>query len=273
MALKLMAKEFQLNNFTPTNNNQRSSSNPCNSQIAQSGNLVVQHAIQNQGIQNIGNQNGLSVISGIANQHGNGNVVAAWAEGNGINGNLIRCYNCQGVDHYASNCIVKPRKRDAAYLQKQILTKLSSMTQTDQLSVEQGGGTVEQHSATIEKTRAYNESLFHNLAAEVEKVNSVNRKMKETNVDLTTELARYKNQEKCFEISQEKYEKLERLVPSCFVIFDLECLSLSFDFVFMSEIFKSLSFSLDRLCRLAILCLDQHAHTLHHLESLLTISV
>ncbi|GJR55266.1 RNA-directed DNA polymerase, eukaryota [Tanacetum coccineum] len=42
---------------------------------------------------------------------------------------------------------------------------------------------------------------------------------------------------------------------------------------FSSEIFKSLSFRLDRLCHLAILCLDQHAHTLHHLESLLTISL
>ncbi|GJS76103.1 putative reverse transcriptase domain-containing protein [Tanacetum coccineum] len=64
-----------------------------------------------------------------------------------------------------------------------------------------------------------------------------------------------------------------RLVPSCFVIFDLEPLSLSFDFVFSSKIFKSLSFRLDRLCHLAILYLDQHAHTLHHLESLLTISL
>nr|GEW24664.1 reverse transcriptase domain-containing protein [Tanacetum cinerariifolium] len=40
---------------------------------------------------------------------------------------------------------------------------------------------------------------------------------------------------------------------------------------FSSEIFKSSPFSLDRLCRLAILCLDHHAHTLHHLGSLLTI--
>nr|GEY78992.1 hypothetical protein [Tanacetum cinerariifolium] len=63
------------------------------------------------------------------------------------------------------------------------------------------------------------------------------------------------------------------LVPSCFAIFDLEPLSLSFDFVISSEILKSLSFNLDRLCHLAILCLDQHAHTLHHLESLLTISL
>ncbi|GJR60659.1 hypothetical protein Tco_1502821 [Tanacetum coccineum] len=58
------------------------------------------------------------------------------------------------------------------------------------------------------------------------------------------------------------------LVPSCFAIFDLEPLLLSFDFVFTSEIFKSLSSCLDRLCRLVILCLDQHAHTLHHLERL-----
>ncbi|GJY98685.1 hypothetical protein Tco_0516115 [Tanacetum coccineum] len=61
------------------------------------------------------------------------------------------------------------------------------------------------------------------------------------------------------------------LVPSCCVIFDLEPLSLSFNFVFTSEIFKSLSFSLDRLCHLVILCLDQHAHTLHLIESLLII--
>ncbi|GKC24901.1 hypothetical protein Tco_1027051 [Tanacetum coccineum] len=62
------------------------------------------------------------------------------------------------------------------------------------------------------------------------------------------------------------------LVPSCFAIFDLEPLTLSLDFVLMYEIFKSLSFRLDRLFRLAILYLDQHAYTLHHLESLLTIS-
>ncbi|GKE19289.1 hypothetical protein Tco_1426866 [Tanacetum coccineum] len=63
------------------------------------------------------------------------------------------------------------------------------------------------------------------------------------------------------------------LVPSCFVIFDLEPLSLSFDFVFLSEIFKSFTFSIDRLCHLAILCHDQHAHTLHIIEISLIISL
>nr|GEV08699.1 hypothetical protein [Tanacetum cinerariifolium] len=114
MALELMAKAFQLNNTTPTNNNQTNSSNPCYRQIAQS--------VQNQGIQNVGNQNGLSVVPKIANQHGNGNVIAAWDDGNsnGINRNPITCYNCQGGDHYASNCTTKPRKQDASYLQKQM---------------------------------------------------------------------------------------------------------------------------------------------------------
>ncbi|GKC22389.1 hypothetical protein Tco_1024539 [Tanacetum coccineum] len=84
--------------------------------------LVGQNAVQNQGIQNVRNHNGLSVVLGIANQHGNGNVVAARAEGNsnGINRNPIRCYNCQGEGHYATNYTEKPRKRDAAYLQTQL---------------------------------------------------------------------------------------------------------------------------------------------------------
>ncbi|GKE64923.1 hypothetical protein Tco_1519084, partial [Tanacetum coccineum] len=61
------------------------------------------------------------------------------------------------------------------------------------------------------------------------------------------------------------------LVPSCFVIFDLEPFLFYFDF--NSEIFKSFPCLSCCLCHLAILCLDQHAHTLHHLEILLTISL
>nr|GFA65331.1 hypothetical protein [Tanacetum cinerariifolium] len=65
MALALMAKAFKLNYSTPTNNNQRISSNLRN-----------------------------------ANQNGNGNLVAARVEGNsaGHNGNQIRCYNCRGKE-------------------------------------------------------------------------------------------------------------------------------------------------------------------------------
>ncbi|GJW34867.1 uncharacterized mitochondrial protein-like protein [Tanacetum coccineum] len=158
-----MAKAFKLNDTTPTNNNQTSSSNPYNRQTAQSGmnmgqdrqmlmvkdiggnqfrqytkqnvgnqigcnavqnvgNQVGQNVVQNLGIQNVRNKNGLSVVLGISNHNGNGNVAAARAEGNGNenNENTMRCYNCQRVDHYARNCTVKPRKRDAAYLQTRL---------------------------------------------------------------------------------------------------------------------------------------------------------
>ncbi|GKE68077.1 hypothetical protein Tco_1526149, partial [Tanacetum coccineum] len=47
-------------------------------------------------------------------------------------------------------------------------------------SVEQSGGIVEQHPANVEETRALYDSLYNNLATEVEKVNSVNRKLRES---------------------------------------------------------------------------------------------
>nr|GEW82090.1 hypothetical protein [Tanacetum cinerariifolium] len=106
MALALMAKAFKLNYSTPTNNNQRISSNLRNRQIAQPGmnmgqdrqmqiigDNVIQNAIQNPRIHNVGNQNGQIAVPGNANQNPNGNVnlVAARAKGNanGHNKNQI----------------------------------------------------------------------------------------------------------------------------------------------------------------------------------------
>nr|GFD48637.1 hypothetical protein [Tanacetum cinerariifolium] len=86
---------------------------------------VENQVAQNPRIQNIGNQNGLIGVQGIGipNQIGNGNLVAIRAEGNaaGKNANQIRCYNCRGIEHYARNCTARPRRRDAAYLQTQLL--------------------------------------------------------------------------------------------------------------------------------------------------------
>nr|GFC33631.1 hypothetical protein [Tanacetum cinerariifolium] len=114
MALALMAKAFKLNYSTPTNNNQRISSNPRNRQIAQpgmnigqdrqmqmiggnGGNQFRQYAGQNAGnlngynaVQNVGNQvaQNLRVQNdGIQNQIGNGNLVAVRAEGNAVGHN------------------------------------------------------------------------------------------------------------------------------------------------------------------------------------------
>nr|GEY73927.1 hypothetical protein [Tanacetum cinerariifolium] len=86
------------------------------------GNQFRQYAGHNAGIP-AGIMMLLGIRNGNQNQIGNGNLVAARAEGNaaGQNGNQIRCYNCRKVGHYARNCIVRPKRRDAAYLQTQLL--------------------------------------------------------------------------------------------------------------------------------------------------------
>nr|GFC68973.1 hypothetical protein [Tanacetum cinerariifolium] len=84
MALALMAKAFKLNYSTPTNNNQRISSNPRNRQIAQPG-------------MNMGQDRQMQMIGG-----------------NG--GNQFRQYAGQNTGNLNG-----PRRRDAAYLQTQLL--------------------------------------------------------------------------------------------------------------------------------------------------------
>nr|GEY24800.1 hypothetical protein [Tanacetum cinerariifolium] len=239
MALALMAKAFKLNYSTLTNNNQMISSNPRNRQIAQPrmnmGQDRQMQMVGGNGENQFRQYNGIIGVPGNANRNGNGNLVAARAERNaaGHNSNQIRCYNCRGVGHFARNYTVRPRRRDAAYLQTPLLIAqkeetdkapvydsdgsaevydyencddneiFNMFTQEEQYtellepipephqvpqndssiisedsSVEQSGETVEQHPANFEETRALYDSLYQNLAIEVEKVNLVNRKLK-----------------------------------------------------------------------------------------------
>nr|GEV03693.1 copia protein [Tanacetum cinerariifolium] len=62
---------------------------------------------------------------------------------------------------------------------------------SDVTDVEQDGETVEQHSANFEETRALYESLYQNLAVEVEKVNSVFQKLENANVELEFQVFNY----------------------------------------------------------------------------------
>nr|GFC30164.1 hypothetical protein [Tanacetum cinerariifolium] len=215
VALILFAEAFQLT--APTNNNQRTSSNPRNRQIAQ--------PVQNAGVQNGGNQNRLGVVPGIANHNGTGNIVAARDEGTG-NGNQARCYNCRGLCHIARNCTAKPRRRDAAYLQTQLLIAQKEeawiqlqaeefnfmaavVPQNDNHvtfvapSMVQSRGTVETSSAPNEETRAHQEKVYCNLVEQVAQVNMVNCNMRATNAELKSELARYNIQEQRIEITHD----------------------------------------------------------------------
>nr|GEU92534.1 putative ribonuclease H-like domain-containing protein [Tanacetum cinerariifolium] len=99
MSLVIIAKAFKLNYSTPTNKNQKISSNPCNRQIAQPG-------------MNLGQDRHMQMVGG--------NATRAEGNTNGNNGNQIRCYNCRGLGQFSRNCTTKPRKRDAAYLQTQL---------------------------------------------------------------------------------------------------------------------------------------------------------
>ncbi|GJV17377.1 hypothetical protein Tco_1362700 [Tanacetum coccineum] len=210
-------------------------------------NQVVHNVVKNPSVQTVGNQNGLSVVPGIANKNlnGNDNVVAAPAEGNAIRNNASTSgtqtdkapvYDSDGsakVHHY-DNCynndIFNMFTQEEQYTELlEPIPKPHQVQQNDNnvifevSSMEQDGGTADQHPATVEETRAYFESIYNNLVTEVEKVNTINRKLKETNVDLTTELARYKKQEKCSDISQEKYDKLERCYQN--FVYQEQCLT------------------------------------------------
>ncbi|GJT62611.1 hypothetical protein Tco_1006144 [Tanacetum coccineum] len=149
---------------------------------------VVQNAVQNLGVQNVGNQNGLIVVSGIANQNPNGNrnVVVSRAEGNAIGNNeagiqfqaeefdlMAATADLDEIEEVNANCILMANLQRA----------LTSGTQTDKApvydsdrsaepilephqvqqndtnvisevySIEQDGGTIDQHPATVEETR------------------------------------------------------------------------------------------------------------------------
>ncbi|GJW86382.1 hypothetical protein Tco_0161722 [Tanacetum coccineum] len=182
-------------------------------------NQVVQNAVQNLGVQNVGNQNGLIIVPGIANQNlnRNSNVAAAQAESNttGNNHNQIRCYNCKGLEagiqlqakefdlmavamdldkikevnanyrsvevHNYDNCydneIFNMFTQEVQYTkQLKPIPEPHQVQQNDSnvisevSSMEQDGGTVDQHLATIKETRAYFESLYNNLVIKVEKL-------------------------------------------------------------------------------------------------------
>ncbi|GKC30854.1 hypothetical protein Tco_1038148 [Tanacetum coccineum] len=152
-----------------------------------------QNVVQNvghlvgQGIQNVGNRNGLSVFLEIANQYGNGNVKTTPAEGNG-NGINEEFEFMAAADAYAETervkviCTSKDTLQQASTSGTQsdnapiynsdgsteLLEPIPEPRQVQQndsnvisavSSVEQGGGTVEQYPANLSKEKSTVSSL------------------------------------------------------------------------------------------------------------------
>nr|GFC78316.1 hypothetical protein [Tanacetum cinerariifolium] len=192
----------------------------------------------NPRVQNSRNQNGLIGVLGNANHNlnGNGNLAAARAEGNATGHNGIQLQaeefdlmaaaaELDEIEEVNANCILMANLQQAS----------TSGTRTDKALVYDSDESAEVHNYED----FYDNEIFNMFTQEeqytellepipeshqvpqndnnvISKVTSVEqsgetvRKLKETNAELTTKLARFKNQEKCFEISQEKYDKLER---------------------------------------------------------------
>nr|GEV20734.1 retrovirus-related Pol polyprotein from transposon TNT 1-94 [Tanacetum cinerariifolium] len=112
-------------------------------------NQVVQDAVQNTGVQNVGNHNGLIVVLGTANKNpnGNGNLVAARAEGNVPRNNA----NLDEIEEVNANCILMAKLQQAS----------TSSTQTDKAPVYDSDGSAEV--LNYAKENAHLKTTYKNL--------------------------------------------------------------------------------------------------------------
>ncbi|GKA50623.1 hypothetical protein Tco_0743696 [Tanacetum coccineum] len=195
MALELMSKAFQLNNTTTTNINQRSSSNPCYSQIAQSGMNIDKDRQMLMVDDNVGNQfreNAVQYVGHLVRQNAvqNQDKIAQKDEaGIQLNSEEFDFMAAAGaydeIKKVTANCNLQDNLQQAStsgtQSEKAPVYNSDGSAENDSnvifavTSVEQSGGTVEQHPVNVEETRVLYDSLYNNLAIEVEKVNSVNR--------------------------------------------------------------------------------------------------
>nr|GEW12561.1 reverse transcriptase domain-containing protein [Tanacetum cinerariifolium] len=155
MTLVLMAKAFTLNNTIPTNNNQRSSSNPSNMQIAQSGMnmdqdrqmLLVENNVGNQfrsnAVQNIRNQIAQEEETGIQSTQEEFEFMAALdayketervkASTSGTQSDKAPVYDSDGSAEYTELLEPIPEQHQVPHNDSNVISEVSS--------VEQGGGT------------------------------------------------------------------------------------------------------------------------------------
>nr|GEY38470.1 hypothetical protein [Tanacetum cinerariifolium] len=194
MALVLMAKAFKLNYSTPTSNNQRISSNPRNRQIAQPS-------------MNMGQDRQMHMVGAdldeIEEVHANcilmANLQQASSSGTQTDKASVYDSDRSAEVHDYENCddneifnmftqeeqyteLLKhiPEPHQVPQNDNNVISKVTSVKNSEE--------TVEQHPINFEKTRALYDSLYQNLAIEVEKVNS---KLKNENVELEFQVLNY----------------------------------------------------------------------------------
>nr|GEZ80411.1 hypothetical protein [Tanacetum cinerariifolium] len=172
MALALMAKAFKLNYSTPTNNNQRISSNPRNRQIAQPGMNMGQdgqmqmvggngeNQFRQYAVQNVWNLNGYNAVQNVGNQTGNGNLGATRAEGNAT-GHNDGSAEVHDYENCYDNEIFYMFTQEEQYtellepiLEQHQVPQNDNNVISEVNSVEQSGETVGQHPVNFEETRA-----------------------------------------------------------------------------------------------------------------------
>nr|GFC42178.1 hypothetical protein [Tanacetum cinerariifolium] len=183
MALALMAKPFMLNYSTPTNNNQRISSNPRNRQIAQPGMNMGQdrqmkmiggnggNQFRQYAGQYAGNLNGYNAVQNVENQVAQNPRVQNVGNQNGLMGLLIAQKEEAGIqlqaeeydlmaaaadldeiDEVNANCILMANLQQA----------LSSGTQTDSAPVYDSDGSAKVH----DYENCYNNEIFNMFTQE-----------------------------------------------------------------------------------------------------------
>nr|GFD20279.1 hypothetical protein [Tanacetum cinerariifolium] len=112
---------------------------------------------------NAGNLNGYNAVQNVRNQVAQNPRVQNVRNQNGLMGVQGNAADLDEIKEVNANCILMGNLQQAS----------SSVPQNDNeviskvTGVEQDGGTVEQHFANFEETRALYESLYQNLAVEV----------------------------------------------------------------------------------------------------------
>nr|GEZ11930.1 hypothetical protein [Tanacetum cinerariifolium] len=146
----------------------------------------AQNVVQNTGVQNGRNQNGLVVVPGIANQSGTGNIIATSTEGIQLQTEEFDFMAAAGdldeIEEVNANCILMVNLQHAstsgravygstrAYSKPQLVTQNDNHVTSVAPRMVQSEGIVETSFAPNEETRTHPETVYRNLVDQVAQI-------------------------------------------------------------------------------------------------------